>query len=88
MNQSQFIQSKIENMCNRLVNDHSANPSQVDLLRAQLDMTNISKYMTHLNTDEGIHRISCMTRSMIASDEGSLAVIAEYLHCFKDIMTQ
>ena len=88
MNQSQFIQSKIENMCTRLVNDHSANPYQVDMLRSQLDMKNISKYMTHLNTDEGIHRISCMTRSMIASDEGSLAVIAEYLHCFKDIMAQ
>jgi hypothetical protein len=29
-----------------------------------------------------------MTRSMIASDEGSLAVITEYLHCFKNIMRQ
>ena len=88
MDKTQFIQSKIENMCTRLVNDHSANPYQVDMLRSQLDMKNISKYMTHLNTNEGIHRISNMTKSMIGSDEGSLAVIAEYLHCFKDIMAQ
>ena len=88
MNQSDFIRSKVNNLCNRLVNDHSANPSQVDLLRAQLDMTNISKYMTHLSTPQGIDRISNMTKSMIASDEGSLAVISEYLHCFKEIMAQ
>ena len=88
MNQSEFIQSKIENMCTRLVNDHSANPSQVDLLRAQLDMTNISKYLTHLSTPQGIDRISNITRSMIESDERSLAVISEYLHCFNDIMRQ
>ena len=88
MNQSDFIRSKVNNLCNRLVNDHSANPSLVDLLRAQLDMTNISKYMTHLSTPQGIDRISNMTKSMIASDEGSLAVITEYLHCFKDIMAQ
>ena len=88
MNQSEFIQSKIDNMSTRLINHHSANPSQVELLRAQLDMENISKYMSHLSTDEGIDRISCMTRSMIGSDESSLAVISEYLHCFKDIMAQ
>ena len=88
MDKTQFIQSKVDNLCGRLINDHSANPIEVDMLRSQLDMTNISKYIQHLNTDEGIHRISYMTRSMIASDEGSLAVIAEYLHCFKDIMTQ
>ena len=88
MNQTDFIQSKVGNLCNRLVNDHSANPSQVDLLRAQLDMTNISKYLTHLSTPQGIDRISNITRSMIESDERSLAVISEYLHCFNDIMRQ
>ena len=88
MNQSDFIQSKVTNLCTRLINDHSANPSQVDMLRTQLDMANISKYMTHLSTPQGIDRISNMTKSMIASDEGSLAVITEYLHCFKDIMAQ
>ena len=88
MDKTKFIKSKIDNMCARLVNDHSANPSKVDLLRAQLDMTNISKYMTHLNTDEGIDRISSMTRSMIGSDDQSITIITEYLHCFKDIMTQ
>ena len=88
MDKSQFIQSKVTNLCARLINDHSANPSQVDLLRSQLDMKSISKYMSYLTTDEGIDRISNMTKSMIASDEGSLAVITEYLHCFKEIMTQ
>jgi hypothetical protein len=88
MDKSQFIQSKVDNLCTRLLNDYSANPSQVDLLRGQLDMKNISKYMSYLGTDEGIDRISNMTKSMIGSDQGSLAVIAEYLHCFKDIMTQ
>jgi hypothetical protein len=88
MDKTRFIQTKIDNLCTRLINEHSANPSQVNLLRAQLDMTNFSKYMTHLNTDEGIHRISSMTRSMIGSDEHSLAVIAEYLNCFKDIIAQ
>ena len=88
MNQSDFIQSKVTNLCTRLINDHSANPSQVDMLRSQLDMANINKYMTHLNTDEGIDRISLMTRSMIGSDNQSIAIINEYLHCFKDIMTQ
>jgi hypothetical protein len=88
MDKSQFIQTKVDNMCTRLINHHSADPSQVELLRAQLDMSNISKYMTHLNTDEGIDRISFMTRSMIGSDDQSIAIINEYLHCFKDIMTQ
>ena len=88
MNQSEFILSKIENMCARLVNDHSASPTQVDILRSQLDMKNISKYLTHLRTPQGIDRISNITRSMIGSDTNSLAVISEYLHCFKDIMAQ
>ena len=88
MNQSEFIQSKLDNMCTRLIDDHSANPSQVDLLRSQLDTCNISKYLTHLTTDGGVDRISYMTRSMIGSDDRSLAVITEYLHCFKDIMRQ
>ena len=88
MDKTQFIQSKIDNMCTRLINHHSANPSQVDLLRAQLDMDNISQYMFHLSTDEGIHRISHMTRSMIRSDEDSLAAITDYLRCFKEIMAQ
>ena len=88
MDKTQFIQSKIENMCTRLVNDHSADPYQVDMLRSQLDMKNITKYMSHLSTDEGIDRISNMTKSMIGSNEGSLAVITEYLHCFKDMKAQ
>ena len=88
MDKSQFIQSKVDNLCTRLVNIHSANPSQVDLLRSQLDMKSISKYMSYLTTDEGIDRISFMTRSMIGSDDQSIAIINEYLHCFKDIMTQ
>ena len=88
MDKTRFIRTKIDNLCTRLINHHSADPSQVELLRAQLNMTNVSKYIQHLNTDEGIHRISCMTRLMIASDEGSLAVITEYLLCFKDIMRQ
>ena len=88
MDKTLFIQTKVDNLCTRLVNDHSANPSQVNLFRSQLDMKNISKYMSHLSTPQGIDRISNMTKSMIGSNEGSLAVITEYLHCFKDIMAQ
>jgi len=88
MDKSQFIQSKVDNLCTRLVDDHSANPTKVDILRSQLDMKNISKYLTHLSTPQGIDRISNITRSMIESDERSLAVISEYLHCFNDIMRQ
>ena len=88
MHQSDFIRSKVNNLCARLINDHSANASKVDLLRAQLDVANINKYLTHLSTPQGIDRISNITRSMIESDERSLAVISEYLHCFNDIMRQ
>ena len=88
MNKTEFIQTKSQNMCDRLVNDHSAIHSRVDLLRSQLDEYNVTKYMSHLSTNEEIDRISHMIRSMIGSDEGSLAVITNYLWCFKGIMSQ
>ena len=87
MDKTQFIRTKVDNLCSRLIG-HSANPSQVDLLRSQLDMANISKYMTHSSTDEGIDRISYMIRSMIESDKDSLAVITDYLRCFKEIVAR
>ena len=88
MSKAEFTRTQIENMCERLITYHSANPSQIALSRLQLDTTNIKKYTSHLSTDEGIDRISHMTKSLIRSDEGSLAVITEYLQCFREIMAQ
>ena len=86
MNRTVFLQEKVNNLCERLIKDHGADSSRVDMLRSQLRPNRIDEYLKHVQTQEDVGHVCELAKTLVGSDHQSIFLIEQYVNCFRDVM--
>ena len=86
MNRTVFLQEKVNNLCERLVKEHGANASKVDMLRSQLRPNCMHEYLRHVQTHDDVGHVCELAKTLVGSDHQSIFLIEQYVNCFRDVM--
>ena len=86
MNRTVFLQEKVNNLCERLVKEHGADGSKVNMLRSQLRPDRMHEYLRHVQTEDDVCNVCELAKTLVGSDHQSIFLIEQYVNCFRDVM--